>query len=159
MSAETSSSCVDTKTSPGDSHPQKSGSSLMFPSPGQTSAPSMQDSLTVATPSSSTIEPLALDHTIERSTEIVDLGNASGAAAVVEYQGAFEALSGGVPEPFTLTPWVSGTGIDLLDGRRFVRFRVRIAFAAPGPGGSTPTNVLPSVSLVELRFQTPTACP
>ena len=82
---------------------------------------------------------------------------APGSAIFVEFQGAFETLTTGQPDLTTLSSWVEAPAIDQLDGRRFLRWRVRITFDAPNSmgTGTTPTNTLPSAQFVGFGYSIP----
>ena len=80
---------------------------------------------------------------------------------VVEYQGAFEALSGGTPNLSNISPWVTGPNIDQIDGYRYVRFRIRMEIPTPNVQntGTLPTNSLPTVDIVSFGYSAPINCP
>ena len=82
------------------------------------------------------------------------LGNAPGAAVNITFQGAFEALSGGGPDPTTLSAPVSAGNFNQLDGYRFVRFTAVISYSTQALLQPIPPT-LPSVSLVSIAFNTP----
>jgi hypothetical protein len=84
---------------------------------------------------------------------------APGSAVFFEFQGAFETLTGGQPDLTNLSPWVSGPNLDMIDGYRFIRWRVRFTFDVPNAmgTGTTPANTLPSAQFIGFGYSIP--CP
>jgi hypothetical protein len=101
--------------------------------------------------------PDYISATTNTSPEVM-LGDAPGAEVQIFYQGAFESLTQpGTPDPSTVSMEVTGTQIDLLDGFRFIRFRVFMKYNSP-PATSL-NNVLPTVQQVNINFEAPVGCP
>jgi hypothetical protein len=97
------------------------------------------------------------DPTTVITTTTLGANPAPGSAIFVEFQGAFESLTGGTPDLGTLSPWVSGANIDQLDGFRFIRWRVRMTFDVPNAAGTgtTPANSLPSAQFISFGYSIP----
>ncbi|MAG55964.1 MAG: hypothetical protein CMJ83_06715 [Planctomycetes bacterium] len=91
--------------------------------------------------------------------ETIDFGAnpAPGSSVVIEYQGAFESLTGGQPDLNNLSAFVVGTDLNMLDGYRYIRFRVTISYDAPNAAGTgtTPANTLPTVSDIRFEYSIP----
>jgi hypothetical protein len=91
--------------------------------------------------------------------QVIDLGanTAPGAMVVIEYQGAFETLSGSQPDLTNLSPWVTGPNLDQIDGYRYSRFRVTISYDSPNAQGTGTTlaNDLPTVDRVSYQYSLP----
>ncbi len=84
------------------------------------------------------------------------VGDAAGASVNVLFQGAFETISGNAPDLGTASAFVPAANIDMLDGRRYIRFRVDISY--PSPPATTLANILPSVQDVRIRYRSPVGC-
>jgi hypothetical protein len=86
-------------------------------------------------------------------TEVVNTG-ANGSVSIV-YRGAFEALSGGSPDPATIfppvgTPGLTAAQIDQIDGFRYIRFEITLSF--PPPPASNLMTALPFVDMITIPF-------
>jgi hypothetical protein len=87
----------------------------------------------------------------------VSTGNAPGATVTVRYQGAFESVAGNTPDLNTLSAPVLAANIDMLDGRRYIRFIIDMSYNSPPT--TTQANTLPVVDDVRIRFRAPINCP
>lgn len=88
------------------------------------------------------------------------LGNVPGGTVTVMYQGAPEDFnSPGTPstDSASFSAWVVGADLPLINGFRFIRFRVRIEYDSPPASSSA--NTFPSVQRIQINYETPLLCP
>lgn len=89
-------------------------------------------------------------------TTTFNIGNAPSAVVSITFQGAFEALSGGGPDPATISAPVTAANFNQLDGYRFIRFTVTVSYSTQALLQPVPPT-LPSVSNISISYSTP--CP
>lgn len=81
--------------------------------------------------------------------------NGDNGTVSIVYRGAFEAVSGGSPDPSTIFPPVGQPGltaaqIDQIDGYRYIRFEITLSF--PPPPASSLSTALPFVNDITIPY-------